>query len=289
MSDGAALIYVYDGSFDGFLCCAWRALQLGEEPCEILLASEAPLSLFEVREVVTEEALARRMQGRIRQRMGERALALVKRSFLACLEQKEVHMLEFLRLGRCFGQRAVDMATHPSVQCLLKAVRHLVNEAEAYRGFVRFSELGGALVSVIEPKNQVLPLICSHFSNRFPDEVLVIYDKTHASVLLSDRGKVHIGYLEEFTPVLPDRRERNYRALWQSFYDAISIRQRVNPRCRMSHMPRRYWQQLTEFWERERYLPEEGTGTRPEASPMRLSEGDRAAPLPGEASAGLPG
>ena len=131
---------------------------------------------------------------------------------------------------------------------------------------------------MIEPKNQVLPLICGHFCRRFPEEVLVIYDKTHHSVLLCDRGKAHFGYLEEFIPAEPERRERNYRALWQSFYEAISIRQRVNPRCRLSHMPKRYWQQLTEFWEREQYVPGEEAALPEDLALRRLSEAGPEAP-----------
>ena len=31
------------------------------------------------------------------------------------------------------------------------------------------------------------------------------------------------------------------------FYDTIAIRERENPRCRMTHMPKRYWGTMTEF------------------------------------------
>ena len=31
--------------------------------------------------------------------------------------------------------------------------------------------------------------------------------------------------------------------------DAIAIKERYNPRCRMGHMPKRYWANMTEFWE----------------------------------------
>lgn len=271
MSDGSALIYLYDGTFSGFLCCAWRALCRDEHPEDLLLASEAPVTLFEMQEIGTDWETARRMKAAIREKMGEGALALVQRSFLCSLPRRELHIIAFLFLGKREGKRAVGLRTHPDVEPLVRAVRHLHNEAEAFRGFVRFSELGGALVSVIEPKNQVLPLIGAHFSRRYPDEVLVIYDKTHRSVLLSDRGQLKLGYLAEFEPAEAGREERNYRALWQSFYEAISIRQRMDPRCRMSHMPQRYWAQLTEFWEREQYLPEDKPLPRSAEEVRRLS------------------
>lgn len=46
---------------------------------------------------------------------------------------------------------------------ILSAVRHLNGEAHLFKGFVRFSELGGVLGSEIEPKNRVLPLLRKHF------------------------------------------------------------------------------------------------------------------------------
>ena len=55
--------------------------------------------------------------------------------------------------------------------------------------------------------------------------------------------------MEELTPPPPDRTGAEYRALWKRFYDTIAIEGRLNPRCRMSHMPRRYWENMTEFTE----------------------------------------
>lgn len=45
----------------------------------------------------------------------------------------------------------------------------------------------------------------------------------------------------------PGQEELNYRRLWRRFYDTIAIEGRENPRCRMTHMPKRYWAMMTEF------------------------------------------
>ena len=49
----------------------------------------------------------------------------------------------------------------------------------------------------------------------------------------------------------PGEEEALYRRLWRSFYDTISIEERYNPRCRMTHMPKRYWGTMTEFQREE--------------------------------------
>ena len=50
-------------------------------------------------------------------------------------------------------------------------------------------------------------------------------------------------------PRLADEAEERYRALWKQFYRTIAIESRENPRCRMTHMPKRYWENMTEMRE----------------------------------------
>ncbi|MEG2653524.1 MAG: DUF4130 domain-containing protein, partial [Ruthenibacterium sp.] len=45
------------------------------------------------------------------------------------------------------------------------------------------------------------------------------------------------------------------RALWQRFYQTISIAARENPKCRMTHMPKRYWENMLEVREELRRMP----------------------------------
>ena len=56
--------------------------------------------------------------------------------------------------------------------------------------------------------------------------------------------------------------EEKYRALWRRFYDTIAVEGRENPKCRMTHMPKRYWAHLTEMQGRE-----------PQAAPKALTGG----------------
>lgn len=137
----------------------------------------------------------------------------------------------------------------PVVDRVRKAVRHLEHEAELLRGFVRFSELEGALVGEISPKNRVLPLLRPHFCARFPQETFLLHDATHREVLLHRPGRWTILPVEDFRMGPPGEEELAWRGLWRSFYHTISIRERYNPKCRMTHMPKRYWGYMTEFQE----------------------------------------
>ena len=77
----------------------------------------------------------------------------------------------------------------------------------------------------------------------------MIYDKTHHMALVHRPGQDAIIPMEHFSLEEPDETERQFRALWKQFYHTIGIEGRYNPKCRMTHMPKRYWENMTEFLE----------------------------------------
>ena len=241
-----SIIYQYDGSFDGFLCCVYESYTQKERPTAIVCAEDAEWSLFETRLVVTDPAHASRVARSLR-RISPEVLPLLQRAFLTCLPDKELAICRFVarlyREGAPYLSRLSDDAYQP----LLRAVRNLATEAEHLRGFVRFSVYDGALGAVIEPKNRVLPLLRAHFCERCRGESFFLYDRTHREALLYSGGVSRIVPLDGFEPAPPDAEEAAYRRLWRRFYDTIAIRERENPRKRMSDMPKRYWAQMTEF------------------------------------------
>lgn len=247
MPERPALIYAYDGTFDGLLCCVFESYHSREIPADILADTKELPFLLPVRYIPTQPDHARRVRLSIPQKMGAEADDFVRRAFLTCHAQKELLLLRFLRLGYKKGPDVLHMLTDDTVHALTEAVRHLQNEAHLLTGFVRFSEVNGVLVSIIEPKNFVLPILAPHFCSRYPNERFILYDKTHAMALLYQNGGWAIAEVESFSLPDADEEERKYRALWRLFYDTIEVEGRHNPLCRMGHMPKRYWRYMTEF------------------------------------------
>lgn len=247
MSHGPDITYIYDGSFDGFLCCVFESYLKNEVPAGISPWESSQCTLLPTKEIVTDEAKARRVAASIPQKMGREAREILLQAFLTCMPDKELHMLKFLRLGYKVGARVVDMLADNTVNIIFKAVKQIQNESQLIRGFIRFSDYGGMLVSEIEPKNIVLPMIAQHFCERFPNERFMIHDKTNAMALMHSPGKYEIAPVFGLDLPSPDETELFYRGLWKLFYDTIEVPGRHNPRCRMGHMPKRYWKHMTEF------------------------------------------
>lgn len=239
------VIYQYDGSLDGFLCCVYESYVYKEAPAAFC-CDEDPLSLYEVRTVVTQPAYSQRVSRGIAARSGK-ALAVVRRGFLTCLPDKELHLYAFIRKLLAEGPGFMRDLSDPACYPLYRAIRHMNGELEKLRGFVRFSDYGGTLGAEIEPKNRVLPLLRGHFCQRYANEQFFIYDRTHRELLLYANGRSRITQIENFKPVLPGEDELYFRSLWKQFFQSVAIRERENPRCQNTFMPKRYRGTMTEF------------------------------------------
>lgn len=269
MLDRSDVIYQYDGSFDGLLCCVFESYDQKEIPADVLAPGEHQAMVFAIKKISTDEQRARRVLASIPTKMGDLALDFVRHAFLTCLAQKEIYILLFLRLGYQHGPCVMNMLADDVVSTLFKAVTHLKRESHLLKGFVRFSVVNNALTAEIEPKNCVLPLLMDHFCNRYPEENFLIHDKTHGMALIYQPHRHAIIPIDALQLPEPDEEELAFRQLWRLFYDTIAIEGRYNPKCRMSHMPKRYWKYMTEFSQPHHMTP------KLEDQAKRLSTTDR--------------
>jgi probable DNA metabolism protein len=239
-------VYNYDGTFDGFLCCAFESFKSKEIPADILSSKDAQPSLLPQYYIETDAAKALRVKKFISSKIGSAALELLGETMFTCLKRKEMFMLDFVRLGNKEGFKTMEMLTQNCVGTLIKSVKFLKNEANLFKEFIRFCEIDGTLFASIKPKNFVLPFTAPHFISRFPNEKFIIADETNGAVCAYAKGRCVISEADEIN--IPDSKDDAfYKKLWTVFYDTAAIRERINLKCRMAHMPKRYWDRMTEF------------------------------------------
>lgn len=124
--------------------------------------------------------------------------------------------------------------------------------------FIRFQKAAdGTYFAAVEPEKNALPLVVDHFKDRFPDQRWLIYDVGRAYGYFydlkevreirfaNDNQAVHLvtGRLDE---QLMDKEEQLFQQLWKTYFKAICIKERLNPRKHRQDMPVRYWKYLTE-------------------------------------------
>lgn len=247
--------YYYDGTFAGFLCCVRDIYQYKEPPALFLLPGDDRPTLYPERHVDTDPALAQRVHRRLTQRLGAKGMLMVTQGFLTTLDHKERRLCQLIDLGLRVGPGVEKHLEDHNVLQVGAAIRHLQRECELLTGFVRFSDYDGLLVAEIAPKNWVLPVLRVHFCDRLAEEPFLLFDRTHRQALVhkpdpsANRGRGLWSIVDawDFAPPPPSQTERAYRDLWRRFYQTLAIDSRYNPKCRQTHMPKRYWGCMTEF------------------------------------------
>jgi len=106
----------------------------------------------------------------------------------------------------------------------------------------------------------VLPLVIGHFKDRFRDQSWLIYDAKRRygyysipesdvplRITFEDEASLPFdlesGKLDE---ALLSENDKMFQDLWRTYFKAICIRERLNPRKQLNDMPRRYWRYMTE-------------------------------------------
>lgn len=244
------LIYRYDGSYQGFLCCVFECFRAKELPVSIQSWEEDQQSLFGWKEIPTQKELADRVERSIPRKISPQALHLVREGFLTCLPDREMALLRFLLMGYKVGTKVTKFTTHPVVHTLEKGVLTLRNEAHHTLEFLRFSDTGEFLAARIAPNNRVLPLVAPHFCDRLPSENFVIYDGNHGMGFLHRADSSgEFFHADQVELPQPGEEERRWRELWKAFYRTIAVEDRENPTLRRNLCPKRYWPLMTELEE----------------------------------------
>ncbi len=243
------LVYIYDGTLEGFLCCVYESYARKQIPTSICEEQEQVLLFEQTEWVKTDLRHAEKVYESIARKICPEAQDFIKEAFLTTMAQKEILMYRFIRMGYKIGRGIFDYLTDDTVGALTKAVRNLKREAHLLMGFSRFVSYDGVLVSCISPKNKVLPLLADHFADRFPDETFMIYDKKHYMGVIHKPGETVLTSVRGLSlPPIEDA-EKAYQTLWKCFQRTIAIEERYNPKCQMNHMPKRFWRDMTEFAE----------------------------------------
>lgn len=244
-ADVADVVYRYDGSMQGFLCCVFESFRCKELPAQICSPADARLTLFPDKEIPTESAHACRVLRGI-ERLGGSVKQRFSTAFLSTVPDKELILLRYLRTAFATGRGVDRMLGNPDVAAAWQLERAVNGEAHHFVEFLRFEERDGMLGAVIHAQNMVLPLLRPHFCSRLPDEDFLIYDAAHGVAMLRRGDSVQYLAMEDYDRTASPE-ELQWQELWKRFFKALTIEQRRNERCQQTHCPRRFWRDMCEM------------------------------------------
>ena len=241
------VIFVYDGTFDGFMCCVYEYYYSSFNPVDIICEEDIRASLFQLVTISTDTFKSGKVKRAIEEKISAYSLQFLRECLLCCGKEKEMHMLWYTVKGFKKGAQVHRLAGDDDVSWLLKAHNHQKREKHLYLGLVRFYKAHDVYISVIKPKNRIVPLMVHHLTQRFANQNFMIYDATNKEALLYYEKHTAIVKAENIELPEADEEELIMQKLWKLFYDTIAIEERYNPRCRMNFMLKRTWDMLPEM------------------------------------------
>ena len=252
-------VYTFDGTMDGLLTAVFDAFALHEQPDQLLKQGDAlPLFCEHLYRVSTDEEKARRVWTGLEKQLPREALKLISVSWLS--EQPELPTPLFLYICKVFRQGDISKNfADPDVLEVTDIARRVLHEQLRMKQFIRFQKAkDGTYLAVVSPDHNVLPLITHHFSDRFNDQPWLIYDaKRHYGYYYDGAEVIRITFENEsavpfnlsngkLNAETLSNDDQLFQDLWRTYFKAICIRERMNPRKQLSDMPRRYWKYMTE-------------------------------------------
>jgi probable DNA metabolism protein len=269
-------VFRYDRSFEGLLTTVFDGYARRTFP-DALIAEGEPEPMFatEVHAVVTDADKAARVWASLRRRLSGDVCNMLTMGWLS--EEPGVDMMLARYMRRVFdapkkgrdgssGGVETDLGD-PDILRVKQLAQKVSREREHIVQFTRFQKgraerpategdpTGAEWFAPVSPRYNVLPLAVGYFADRFRDQRWLLYDirrhygyyydlKEVTEVVMEDDTHLTGGALDG--DMLADD-ERMFQDMWRDYIDSMAIRERINPRLRRQHMPKRFWPLLTEM------------------------------------------
>ena len=265
-------VYLFDNTLDGLLTAVFDSFFRKQQDVTLLAEGEQlPLFADEPHLVVTDGEKAERVWKGLEKQLSREALHMITISWLS--EERGLSQPLFNMICKVFRQKRdiSHNASDEDVLAVRNTCRRVLHEVLRMKQFIRFQKAkDGTYLAVVSPDHNVLSLIIDHFADRFNDQTWLIYD-----------AKRHYGYYYSLTPdpspkgegsrykvirvtfeneaMVPfdlsngkmdddilSENDQLFQDLWRTYFKAICIKERMNPKKQLSDMPRRYWKYMTE-------------------------------------------
>jgi len=251
------LIFHYDKSFEGLLSAVFDAYSEKIFP-EKLIGDGEPEPMFtrQVWHVITDPYKSNRVWKGLQKKMVPKAANMLFHAWLS--EQPGCDELIFRYIRKIFDSPLRGMESNfadPDILSLHKLAMQVSKESHCVRQFVRFQKAGdNTFFGPISPKFNCLPLTLGYFRDRFADQKWIVYDIKRKYGFYYDLHKV----VEINLPTDPmdgallndklmAEDEKLFQQLWNGYFKALAIQERINPKVQRQHMPRRFWKYLPEM------------------------------------------
>ena len=251
------IVYLYDRTFDGILTAVFDAYSRKTFPNALLGEGEQlPLFCEETHMVITDEQKAKRVWTALQKKLSASALSCLTISYLSELPELNMPLFRYVCKAVDAPRSIETNFADEDVLMVTNTYRKVIYERQRMLQFVRFQKAAdGTYFALMEPQYNVIPLAIEHFKDRFADQPFLLYDKQRDYGYYYDKETLtRVSFAEKLPHFLTGRLgeglmaedEKLFQDLWRTYFKAICIKERMNPKKQKKDMPVRYWKYLTE-------------------------------------------
>lgn len=253
------MIYIFDGSFNGLLCCVFECFEMKEFDVKIYNHQHQEIDIFQQqRDIFTDDVKANRVLIALKKRINQSFVNDLYRAYLSedvNAWQAIIYIVVQIFKGNI---NIINNYGDSHVIYFHQTLKKVSRERHRMKAFIRFSKSNdGLFYAIIEPDYNVLPLILSFFKNRYTDQQWLIYDikrkygiyydtKNLSEVKIDNIPKPIKSNAVSSQPIVLDDQELLYQQLWKRYFKSTNIVERKNLKLHLQHVPKRYWKYLVE-------------------------------------------
>lgn len=267
------LVFYYEKSFEGVLCAVFDAFKLKKMPeCLLVTGQVAPLLVTDRHHVKFDEFKYERVRVALIKKLSKTALRQLMYVWLSELPDSDLIIFRYIcKVFKATKSIETDFVD-PDVLAVREIAKKVSNERHHMLEFIRFNAIKNPFkkaseqcknteyekiyFSVIEPIYNVLPLVLIFFKDRFADQKWAIYDEKRQYGYVYDLHSVEqVSLIDTDDLIINSQINQNYltedealfQTMWLRYCNAITIKERINPKLQRQHMPSRFWLYLPEM------------------------------------------
>ena len=169
---------IYNGSFENFFTAVFEVYEYKIKEADIQKEGTATTSLFTAPHIVQEDkSKAARVIKALQQKITTLAFRNVYKTFLSEMPGIENVLLRYVQYVIHSKNSVERNFANADVLTINQTAKKVDREKHRMKAFIRFQKTKDELYyAIVQPDFNVLPLIISHFKERYADQRWLIYD-----------------------------------------------------------------------------------------------------------------
>lgn len=241
------MILVYDGTFKGFLSLVYEVYYKKLKPIKIYKTLPNEMIFEEILELKTSKENTIKVLNAIKTKFPKELIQRILNIFMCDSKEFEMALLEYIIIGFKEVKQLYNI-NNSCVFYLNSLEKELFRNVHKLTGFIRFEELEDAtLYAKVESKFNVVYFLGKHFLKRFNNQNFIIHDLNRKLAFVKMQNDFSVQEVAFFDEPNYSSNEQKFQKLWKSFFNAVTIKERLNPKLQRQLVPLLYRTYMSEF------------------------------------------